>query len=53
MKRLIHYLLIVERNSSGKTISLIDVERNEFFNDAKFDTQVGGKCSEDNTDMHT
>ncbi|KAK1353310.1 Exocyst complex subunit [Heracleum sosnowskyi] len=42
-----------ERNSSGKTISLIEVVRNDLFNDAKIDTKGAEKCSEDNTDMQT
>lgn len=42
-----------ERDLSGKTVSPIDVERNDLFNDAKIDQQVEEKCSEDNTDMQT
>lgn len=42
-----------ERDSSGKTVSVIDAERSCLFDEAKIDTQVEGKCSEDNTDMQT
>ncbi|WOG81216.1 hypothetical protein DCAR_0100361 [Daucus carota subsp. sativus] len=43
---------IAERNSSMKAVSLVDVEREDLFNEAKNDTQVEANCSEIDTDMH-